>query len=569
MANTTFQNLAIYIAHELNQITSFVNENTTGKPVQTALISDEESIRLSADTSIIDLINNTTVSGQTQLEVRLSTEEEIRAQQINDLSFNMSTNSQSLQERISNEESTFVSERAILNTRVSTETSIRVSSDTSLVNKIDSDVTALTSARESLIQQAITDIVNGAPSTMDTLNEVASLVMANDSELSTILSNQVVIINAINTDTSQRLSADESFDVRLSGLTETIGGGETSLNTRVSVEESTLQQSADSLTTRVEVKEATFSGALSVLESKEISKDERIFTDISTRITEIDSLELVELSLINSRLSIFDNLENVILSGDTSISDRIDLFNSNETNLLTSLQERLSTAENERSFGDIEATDDIVSLETRESIDEDNLTSYQEALGLDIVNEYSTEFRFTTLPLVSGREIESGTNYFADSVDEIYGTLYDVLFDTAGTTIYEVFDIGINQISLSEAGNVTSTRTFVQSVTVEDLGTSLLDGFFKTDGTKFYALLRNGKIWEYNLLTAWDISTLQFNSELDVLVHGTMPLSIDFNSAGTKLFYGEQVSNTLYEYDLTVVWDITTGVYNGVNTPLI
>lgn len=573
MANTTFQNLAIYIAHELNQITSFVNENTTGRPPQTTLISTEESVRLSSDNSIVDLINNTVVSGQTSLDIRVSTAEEIRAQQIGDLAFDMSTNTQSLQERISNEESNYVAERATLNTRVSTATSTRVSSDLSVLNKIDSDISTMTSGRESLIQQAVNDLVNGAPSTVDTLNEIASLIVANDAELSTILSNQVVIINGINADESQRISADDSFDARLSSLELTVGGGESSLNTRISTAESTREDAEDSLNTRITVEETTFSGEQSVLISKEESKDVRIFADISTRISQINSLEDVELSLTTARVSAFDQLENDYISGDTSLTDRLDLFTSTETGTFTSLEERLSIEEAGRASGDTDANADLTSIETRVSIDEDNLASYQNALGgnfgADIVTEYSTEFRFTTLPLVSGREIEVGTNYFADSVEEIYGTLYDVLFNDTGFTIYEIFDIGINQIDLSVAGNVTSTRTFVQSVTVEDLGTSLLDGYFKPDGTKFYGLLRNGKIWEYTLSTAWDISTLQFNAELDVLVHGTMPLSIDFNTAGTKLFYGEQVSETLYEYDLSVAWDITTGVYNGVNTPLI
>lgn len=38
--------------------------------------------------------------------------------------------------------------------------------------------------------------------------------------------------------------------------------------------------------------------------------------------------------------------------------------------------------------------------------------------------------------------------------------------------------------------------------------------FFKTDGKKMYEVASDDKIWEYDLSTAWDISTASVNQSI-------------------------------------------------------
>jgi sugar lactone lactonase YvrE len=90
------------------------------------------------------------------------------------------------------------------------------------------------------------------------------------------------------------------------------------------------------------------------------------------------------------------------------------------------------------------------------------------------------------------------------------------------------------------------------------------------DGTKFYIADNGGDdIDQYDLSTAWDISTASYNNKrLSVSSQDTTPLTVALNSDGTKMFLLGAANNSIYQYSLSTAWDISTGSYDSVTFSL-
>jgi hypothetical protein len=62
--------------------------------------------------------------------------------------------------------------------------------------------------------------------------------------------------------------------------------------------------------------------------------------------------------------------------------------------------------------------------------------------------------------------------------------------------------------------------------------------------------------------TAWDIAgAVDTTNNLDVSTEDTLPVGITFNSAGTRLYLAGDSTNTIYQYNLSIPWDISTASY--------
>ena len=86
--------------------------------------------------------------------------------------------------------------------------------------------------------------------------------------------------------------------------------------------------------------------------------------------------------------------------------------------------------------------------------------------------------------------------------------------------------------------------------------------FFKTDGTIMY-IDGNGSntVYQYQLSTPWDISTAKYTGKkLDV---SDAPSGISFKPDGTIVYIGGYFSGKIYQYTLTTPWDISTAKYTG------
>ncbi|WP_420386032.1 T9SS type A sorting domain-containing protein [Roseivirga sp.] len=119
----------------------------------------------------------------------------------------------------------------------------------------------------------------------------------------------------------------------------------------------------------------------------------------------------------------------------------------------------------------------------------------------------------------------------------------------------EVLYIGPNSF---DVGDGISTSTFsVGSQEVTPTGMQ-----FSSDGLKMFVIGSDGDaIVEYALTSAFDITTASYagaDQELNVAANESNPQAIKFNNDGTKLYILGNSSDTVFEYDLSKAYDIST-----------
>jgi len=145
---------------------------------------------------------------------------------------------------------------------------------------------------------------------------------------------------------------------------------------------------------------------------------------------------------------------------------------------------------------------------------------------------------------------------------------YDLHIKTDGTKFYVA---GYNsntvyQYSMSTAWDLSTASYDSVSFSVASQENQLTSIYFKTDGTKLYAVgITNDTIYQYTLSTAWNVSTASYDSvSFSVGPQETFPASLEFNSNGSTLFVIGGSGQDVNYYALSTAWDISTASYTGV-----
>ena len=145
----------------------------------------------------------------------------------------------------------------------------------------------------------------------------------------------------------------------------------------------------------------------------------------------------------------------------------------------------------------------------------------------------------------------------------------DVFLKDDGTKAYVVGGINdtIYEYDLSTAYDISTASYNSVSLSVtsqEGLPTGI---FFKPDGTKFWICGQVGdEVNQYSLSTAWDLSTASFDSvTFSVATEDTSPQSLFFKSDGTKMYVTGNVGDAVYQYSLSTAWDLSTASYDSVS----
>jgi len=139
----------------------------------------------------------------------------------------------------------------------------------------------------------------------------------------------------------------------------------------------------------------------------------------------------------------------------------------------------------------------------------------------------------------------------------------DIFFKPDGTKMYVIGATGddVNEYDLSTAWNV-STASYLQNFSVAAQETNPTGIFFKPDGTKMYVLGATGDdVNEYDLSTAWDVSSASYLQNFSVAAQETSPNRIFFKPDGTKMYVIGSSGDDVNEYDLSTAWDISTASY--------
>ena len=145
----------------------------------------------------------------------------------------------------------------------------------------------------------------------------------------------------------------------------------------------------------------------------------------------------------------------------------------------------------------------------------------------------------------------------------------EVRFNADGTKMYIVGSTGntVHQYSLSTASDL-STASYDSvsfSVTSQQTGTAGLN--FNPDGTKMYVTgYSSDTIYQYSLSTAYNVSTASYANKSFYLGNQEVaPRSIVFNADGTKMYVAGPGSDAIFEYDMSTAYDVSTASYNSVS----
>ncbi len=121
---------------------------------------------------------------------------------------------------------------------------------------------------------------------------------------------------------------------------------------------------------------------------------------------------------------------------------------------------------------------------------------------------------------------------------------------------------------IDPARNAYADTTFVDSFDVSNEDGNPQGLAFNSDGTKMFVTGNTGDdVNEYSCSTGFDVSTCSFtvkaDNPFDVSNEDATPQGLAFNSDGTKMFVTGDTNNKIFEYDLTTAFDVSTAGFSG------
>ena len=172
----------------------------------------------------------------------------------------------------------------------------------------------------------------------------------------------------------------------------------------------------------------------------------------------------------------------------------------------------------------------------------------------DDVNEYtlSTGFDVSTASFVDSFSVSS-------QEDNPWG----LAFNSDGTKMFVtgLTGVDVNEYDLSTAFDV-STASYSQNFSISSETSTPRGITFSSNGSKMFIVdYSSSAIDEYDLSTGFDISTSSYSQTFSVSSQATEPLDVSFNSSGTKMFVVGQVSDSVHEYALSTGFDISTASF--------
>ena len=175
----------------------------------------------------------------------------------------------------------------------------------------------------------------------------------------------------------------------------------------------------------------------------------------------------------------------------------------------------------------------------------------------DDVNEYTLSTAW-----------DVSTASFVDSTSSIDADGRDVRFNPDGTKMF-VLGRGSDKVyafSLSTAFDISTSSSINNfSVTSEEEDANGLA--FNLDGTKMYVVGQDADyVNEYTLSKGFDLSTAVYAGDGErFLVSGqdSIPIDIDFNSDGTKMYVVGWDGSDINEYTLSTAFDVSTASFEG------
>lgn len=167
----------------------------------------------------------------------------------------------------------------------------------------------------------------------------------------------------------------------------------------------------------------------------------------------------------------------------------------------------------------------------------------------------------------SSWDIEKIIEFDSWDISEIDNTPQDIAFNPDGTKMYILGSTNdaVYEYSLSTPWNPgTKVNTYTYTISPSEAVPQGL--FFKPDGTKMYVVgSSSDAVKEYNLGTAWVLSTVSYVQTFSISFQTLFPTGIFFKPDGTKMYISgsdtDPSGHYVYEYNLSTAWNISSTSY--------
>lgn len=141
-------------------------------------------------------------------------------------------------------------------------------------------------------------------------------------------------------------------------------------------------------------------------------------------------------------------------------------------------------------------------------------------------------------------------------------------FSPDGTTMFVVGSIRDNvyQYSLSNAWSVNSA-TYSGAFYVGDRENTPTGVEFSATGDRMYVVGTSGDdVNEYSVPLPWNIVSPRFsNTTFSVAAQTLNPQGLGFKPDGTKMYIAENSTDNIFQYSLSVPWDVSSASYDSKN----
>ena len=120
----------------------------------------------------------------------------------------------------------------------------------------------------------------------------------------------------------------------------------------------------------------------------------------------------------------------------------------------------------------------------------------------------------------------------------------------------------VREYYISTAWDI-STSTYVRDLSLPSGVQNPTGIFFKSDGTKMYVVADPNKALMYTLSSAWNVASATL-SHTHTISENNLPQDIFLKSDGTKVYIlGESPDKKVYEYNLSTAYDLSTISYSS------
>lgn len=203
-------------------------------------------------------------------------------------------------------------------------------------------------------------------------------------------------------------------------------------------------------------------------------------------------------------------------------------------------------------------------------IGHDGSNSFIDGVGSGLFNLQRDGSTFIAFD--SGGSITLAGDVFGDgfSGGDFDGNRFDATIELAAPEITASQTFSFHEGSTQHVAAVpdlrsgrVSTSIFKQSTDISGQDANPQHIYLRVDGEKMYFVgEENNSVYEYDLSTPWDISSASHLRTFSVATQDTSPRGIFFKPDGLVMYISGGQNDSVYQYDLGTAWNISTAVFD-------